>query len=322
MTDQFSMHRLILTFGILIFSLQLFAWPIEEQVLFTENDSTTSTHKKWIKLGATPTESVLILLEVLKKSPTAKKNIEHAEMKAAKLGKSLADLIIPGEHSITDTTLIRHFSASDPLNVTFETKSVVYLNSDHQIEDALLDLAHELVHFVHKEAFNPYGEHFDFSDFLDSTLEGKGGEIQAYLHECAVMSELMRSRFLRDENCGRVYFPENSALSNQRGKSAFYQLGEFKESFLEEIQQFHLNEKSFPFLSSKEALFISSAYGLPYPLASLKEFKQIMSKVCKNDQERYKYLQRAPSSINNKLKKDLSRRCSPFLALHDASQSN
>ena len=87
-----------------------------------------------------------------------------------------------------------------------------FISIDHNIEDALLDLSHELVHFVHKEAFNPYGDHFDFQDFLRSTLEGRGGEVQAYLHECAVMSEIMNSRFLKDENCQRVYFPTNQRV--------------------------------------------------------------------------------------------------------------
>ena len=136
-------------------------------------------------------------------------------------GKELIDVIHPGEHSITDTTLIRHFSVSVILAVTYETKSQVFLNSDHNIEDALLDLAHELVHFVHKEAFNPYGDHFDFEDFLDSTLQGRGGEIQAYLHECAVMSEIMRSRFLKDENCQKVYFPTNPERSRKKAKQHF-----------------------------------------------------------------------------------------------------
>jgi len=315
------MHKIVLFSFFLSFNV--FAWPIKEQILFTENDPVhNKSHDKWTKLANTPTESILILLEVLKKSPSAKRIIEQAEVKAAKVGKELIDLISAGEHSITDTTLIRHFSVSDPLAVTYETRSQVFLNSDHNIEDALLDLAHELVHFVHKEAFNPYGDHFDFNDFLDSTLEGRGGEIQAYLHECAVMSEIMRSRFLKDENCQRVYFPTNKQRSLEQGKAAFYQLGEFKQIFLEEIQLFQLNEKNFPFLTDREASFISSAYGLPYPLASLREFKQIMAKVCRNDQERYKYLQRAPSSMGKRLKKDLDKRCSPFFAFYESSDNH
>lgn len=305
-----------------IISFSAHAWPIKEQVLFTENDPVNKTNSKWIKLGASPSESILILLEVLKKSPSAKAIIEEAEIKAAKLGKELIEVIHPGEHSITDTTLIRHFSVSDPMAVTYETKSQVFLNSDHSIEDALLDLAHELVHFVHKEAFNPYGDHFDFEDFLDSTLQGRGGEVQAYLHECAVMSEIMRSRFLKDENCQKVYFPTNPERSQERGRAAFYQLGEFQDIFLEEIQQFQLSSKNFPFISGKEASFISSAYGLPYPLASLREFKQIMSRVCQNDKERYKYLERSPASVSERLQKDLAKRCSPFLALHKSGHDH
>ena len=101
-----------------------------------------------------------------------------------------------------------------------------------------------------------------------------------------------------------------------------YQLGEFQDIFLEEIQQFQLSSKNFPFISGKEASFISSAYGLPYPLASLREFKQIMSRVCQNDQERYKYLERSPASVSERLQKDLAKRCSPFLALHKSGHEH
>jgi len=149
-----------------------------------------------------------------------------------------------------------------------------------------------------------------------------GGEIQAYLHECEVMAEIMRSRFLKDENCQRVYFPTNKNRSIKRGKTAFYQLGEFKDIFLEEVQQFQLGATNFPYLSGREASFISSAYGLPYPLASLREFKQIMSRVCRNDRERYKYLQRSPSSVGERLQEDLDKRCSPFIALHESDENH
>ena len=86
--------------------------------------------------------------------------------------------------------------------------------------------------------------------------------------------------------------------------------------FLEEIQIFQLTEEKFPYLSGREAAFISSAYGLPYPLASLREFKQIMARVCENDRARYKYLGRTPASVESRLKKELDKRCSPFMALH------
>ena len=80
------------------------------------------------------------------------------------MGKDLVDLILPGEHSITDTTLIRHFAANDPLNVTFESSrlfiSIVIITLRMPFWIYLMSL---FILFI--KAFNPYGEHFDFEDF-------------------------------------------------------------------------------------------------------------------------------------------------------------
>ena len=69
------------------------------------------------------------------------------------------------------------------------------------------------------------------------------------------------------------------------------------KNFFEEIQVFHLTSERFPFLSASEALLLVVLMDLPYPLASLREFKQIMSRVCENDRKRYKYLSRSPTSV-------------------------
>ena len=57
-----------------LFLLIQHAWPIKEQVLFTENDPVRKkTQNKWINIAGDARESIQVLLEVLKKSPTAKK---------------------------------------------------------------------------------------------------------------------------------------------------------------------------------------------------------------------------------------------------------
>ena len=64
--------------------------------------------------------------------------------------------------------------------------------------------------------------------------------------------------------------------------------------------RFAVNEKDIPQASGNEALFISSAWGLPYPVAAVKEYVNIMDRVCKNDQNRITLMQdklgRAPAS--------------------------
>ena len=79
-----------LLFSFLI-TVSSYAWPIKEQVLFTENDPVSNrSNQKWTKLASTHKESLLILLEVLKKSSTAKSIIEMAETKPPKWEASLS----------------------------------------------------------------------------------------------------------------------------------------------------------------------------------------------------------------------------------------
>ena len=71
-------------------------------------------------------------------------------------------------------------------------------------------------------------------------------------------------------------------------------------NFKKEIEKFSLSEKDLPQASEGEAFFISSAWGLPYPVAAVKEYTNIMDRVCKNDQNRLSLMQhkmtRAPAS--------------------------
>ena len=46
-------------------------------------------------------------------------------------------------------------------------------------------------------------------------------------------------------------------------------------------------------LSNAEALYISSAYNLPYPVAAAEEFKTIIARVCSNDKRRLGIMRRS-----------------------------
>ena len=96
--------------------------------------------------------------------------------------------------------------------------------------------------------------------------------------------------------------PSSGQLSKKLGIEQFYRVGEFYNSFEEELKHFKVNSPEFPFLSEKSAHFISSAYGLPYPIAALKEFVVIMGKACENDKKRLDIIEqnivRAPASTS------------------------
>ena len=242
--------------------------------------------QNWLKLANTERGAVQALITLLEKSKTGKVLLRRAEKKAMKGGQQLLDVLLAGEGSLTDTTLIRKFYPSQPDNVIYESRSKVFINRRLNVKDALLDMAHELTHFSYRMPFNPYQGPFDLKRFVTSTVEGKGGEVEAYLVECKVLFELIPSERERDSNCLKVVEPTTGRLSKRRGVQQFYRVGRHSRHFRRNLTSFDLSLGDFPRLSSSDALFISSAYGLPYPLAAIKEYKVIMGKACQNDHKR------------------------------------
>jgi hypothetical protein len=157
---------------------------------------------------------------------------------------------------------------------------------------ALLDIAHELTHFAYRKDFNPYKEKFSLSRFIKSTVEGVGGEVEAYLIECRVMRELFPKRAKKNENCNKVFDKKSNSYSKKLGIMYFYRVGSFIDEFYRNRLVGENSLLKFPYLSSQDPLFISSAYGLPYPIASIREYQGIMRKVCTNDKRRIEILKK------------------------------
>jgi hypothetical protein len=282
---------------ILIFASMPKAWA-EHKVIDIAED--LNFNEPWYKKNRTDEENFKRLVEGLKKVPSGKKVIEKATEKAAQKGFTLYDVVAIGDGSLTDTTLIRRFAASNPSQVMYETKSKVYLNRHLKTLDALLDFAHELTHFTYREAFNPYDHRFALKDFIKGTVEGRGGEVDAYMVECKVLFELLPGSGSERSNCQKVYDKKLGIISKELGVQEFYKIGNHYSSFKKDIEKFSLNEKDLPQASEGEAIFISSAWGLPYPVAAVKEYTNIMDRVCKNDQNRLTLMEnkitRAPAS--------------------------
>ena len=245
----------------------------------------------WYNKKLTDEENFKRLITGLKKTQSGTKVIEKATEKAAQKGFTLYDVIAIGDGSLTDTTLIRRFSASDPAQVMFETKSKVYLNRQLRTLDALLDFAHELTHYTYREAFNPYDRHFSLKDFIKGTVEGRGGEVDAYMVECKVLFELLPGSGADRSNCQRVLDKKSGKISKEMGNQEFYKVGNHYGVFIKDIEKFSLNEEDLPLATEADAFFISSAWGLPYPVAAIKEYTNIMERVCKNDKNRLSLMQ-------------------------------
>ena len=284
-----------------IFTLTMLALPkVRAEHKVIDVDEEINYNEPWYQKNRSDEENFKRLVQELNKVPTGKKVIDKATEKAGQRGFTLYDVVAIGDGSLTDTTLIRRFAASNPDQVMYETKSKVYLNKHLRTLDALLDFAHELTHYTYREAFNPYDHHFALKDFIKGTVEGRGGEVDAYMVECKVLFELLPGNSSGRSNCFKVYDKKLGTVSKELGVQEFYKVGNHYGDFKKDIEKFSLNEKDLPRASEGNALFISSAWGLPYPVAAVKEYTNIMDRVCKNDQNRLQLMQnkinRAPAS--------------------------
>lgn len=278
-----------------------------------------SYDQKWTTIAESEEESIKELFKILERSNTGSKIIARSQSKALSYGNTLAELVLAGEGSLTDTTLVRKFSPSNPDEVVYESRSKVYINRHLTVKNALLDLAHELTHFALREPFNPYKAPFGLKDFITSTVEGKGGEVEAYLVECQVLFELFK-KGSHETNCHRVIDPSSGRVNKSRGVHEFYQLGRFYSAFHNSLRKHDVEASSFEATSRGGAHFISSAYGLPYPLAAVHEYEAIMERVCQNDNRRIAIMRRnvsrSPSSVEEARLRSLAslheKRCASF----------
>lgn len=252
----------------------------------------------WSKYDQDPMINKQRLIELLSRSAAGAKLLREAKSHAAQMGLTLEDVIVEGDVSITDTTLLRRFSASNPEHVAFETRSKIFLNRHLATREALLDFAHELTHFVHRTPFNPYVVNFSLKEFISTTVEGRGGEVDAFMMECVVLSELYPKYFRGDNHCRKI-LDRSGQVSRTQTISEFYRLGAYREEFVKQLNTIGLNAQLFPNISESHASFISSAYGLPYPLAAIKEYQQVLARACDNELKRMKYFEqvaRSPAS--------------------------
>jgi hypothetical protein len=246
--------------------------------------------RKWSQLSTQELVNKKILLQHLSLSPTGKALIDLAIKKSGTRDK-LIDNIIIGETSLTDKTLTRKFSSNNVFNIHYQYRAKIYINRDLNMFDATLDLAHELVHYIHKDFVNLYDRNMNPFEFIRSTLEDKGGEIQAYMVECKVLSELHQGRFLNSTGCQSIR-GKGRAFSRRKATAYFYHLGNYKGQFLKELKgakEIRQIYQELPNISDHPVKFYSAAYSLPYPLAAVYEYQAVLKQVCENERKRIQY---------------------------------
>lgn len=307
------MKLLILTCIFAVYSYGFSTQGITRRVIRTIGYSGKTTGK-WSEFSDNETVNVKNLLQHLQRSEEGKRLVHATAVKAGEQGKTIYDVIKQGGGSLTDTTLIRRFSVDNPDDISYETRSVVYINKDLGFFDAVLDLAHELTHFIYRRSFNPYSLNFSLEDFIKNTIEGTGGEAHAFVSECKVLQELFPSQLKKRKNCVTIYNENEGSFSVDSASREFYRLGSHYPNFIEKIESHDLSGK-FPHASTEQVAFISSAYGLPYPIAAYEEYITVLKRVCQNDKKRLIYLMkgksgRAPASEVSQAEQKYLKMCS------------
>ena len=306
---------------IILLSLFLFSCFVQaHQERFIEHEKGNKQAQKWTDYSFSEAKNIKFLLENLERSETGKRLLAAARDKAKSYDEKLEDLISAGNGSLTDTTLIRRFSPEDPDTIYYASRAKVVVNHDVSFRDAILDLAHELTHFVYRSEFNPYQGNFNLKEFIQNTVEGVGGEVHAFVNECHVLYELFQQDSSSRNQCDKIKDQHSGKPSEELARKKFYQLGAYYTSFKSKLDRYELHE-SLPEISNEDASFISSAYGTPYPIAAYNEYVAVMQKACENDKNRIVMLKqeqnRAPASaVVASLETKHKQRCSSIPVYH------
>jgi hypothetical protein len=222
-----------------------------------------------------------------------------------KTAQALGIPVESGPVSKTDITATRSGTNSDNTaeeNLHFVTR--VTIAADKEPVFQALDLAHELTHATHAKN-NPFDPKLNVVSYIESGIEGEGGEANAIAKECAVGKELAFSASASGLNNdtlqlikARCQFVWNTAENQTAWKKSFYFLGQYYHEFMKSAQNLNDGPSSksnwLRQIQAKSPVFFSAVAHKPYPLALLEEYVAITHKVC--DRAKAKVLSRTVAS--------------------------
>ncbi len=232
------------------------------------------------------------LVTLLEQVPEGKKLVARAERKDPDFRQHLH----VGKASYTESTFARTYSLVDGGD-RVELRHEITLNGALSLAEAVVDLAHELVHFTEKLLLDPYRPGFDLEQFVKSGIEGEGGELIALQRECEVAWALQKKFAAYPEHtlCAR-YRDKKGAFAVARARQDYYALGKWWKQapagLLRAVKE----------VSAEPVVFTSSFAGKPYPVALAEEFVATRKVACANNQRKYRLIAaqagtgRAPAS--------------------------
>jgi hypothetical protein len=109
--------------------------------------------------------------------------------------------------------------------------------------------------------------------------------------ECRVLKELFTKQVQSRSHCQKIE-DESGQFSFTKTVDLFYHVGSYYDSFQKKLEDRSI-ASAFSQLKGSKINFISSAYGVPYPVAALMEYDLVVGKVCENDKRRLAYMQQS-----------------------------
>jgi hypothetical protein len=243
-------------------------------------------------------QSVDELINILENIPEGKATLAKARNRDPNFAKKVRK----GNSSFTESTFQRSYSLLDG-SEQVEHKFRITLNESLSLSSAVLDFAHELVHFSEKEIQDPYHAEFQAKSFVKNGIEGRGGELAALEKECLISWQLegMYRSFPVHLLCAPYKGKENAFLF-EKARKDYYAVGHYYYSIPDQMKQM------FPQVSFDAVRFSSSYAKKPYPVALYEEFFQSKEAACANNRKKFELISaqtqsrakagRAPASAN------------------------
>jgi hypothetical protein len=242
------------------------------------------------------------LIQILGKSPSGRRLLEQARLFwGLEDSREIVRHLKWDSASRTDAVLIRHFDPRTGLEDR-ERRVTIFLRSNQKLEEAVMDLAHELSHAVSKPVWDPYDPDLSAADYLFTSIEGPGGEIEAVSRECQVAYELREFGEFDLSRCERYLktaeSTETPRVLRDLIRADFYKVGKWYPKLRERLG---VQLRRFPMLSAQTPKLYSSTGQSPYPYALLREYEELTEIACENSRNRLRsFSDRQPASAGNR----------------------
>lgn len=249
------------------------------------------------------------VIATLESSQNGKKWLDQALVQKGFVhaGQLIGSFIQLGDVSHTDAVIARNFNPKTGKE-EIEREVVIHIKRNQNLEDGVLDLAHELVHALSLPQWDPYDPKLTLGQYVFAVIEGDGGEVDAFFNECLTSQELSKALGWKLGRCEE--YIKDGMLQRELIVKAFYQVGEDKEKVIELLGE---EAVKFPQLSALPAKLYSSTGQTPYPNALIQEFKFLNQVACGNTLKRLSSIEDNPQIDSKQKHKEtlnfLEKRC-------------